>query len=201
VGLQDLEVDAHSRSTPGDLAYFKLVLLSRPWHEEKLVGPRAAFFGSAATVSLEPPGERAWQLWSQQRHLLLPPNELKLLVGLSRGLPRYAFEVLDAGDGSINDRWLSASTAARSRARLAMRTARAIHGLGPALLSAIAKGEPPYRASSVASKTTASVLRKLRDVDLIYQPASQQWRVSDPFLERIWAEEWVVEVSPRRDGP
>jgi hypothetical protein len=69
------------------------------------------------------------------------------------------------------------------RTRVVLEAARAAHPLGPRLLVAVARGEPPYPAVPDAKPArVAHALRRLRDHDLAYQPEPRTWRLADPAL-------------------
>ena len=165
----------------------RVLLLTRPWHEDKLTDSRGPFFGFGKTHKIEQPQTARWRKAYDDR---VAPDHLSWLLERTRGLVRPTMKTLDeAVDESsttpnVMAAWSWLELSSQQEAELAARLARGFHRFGPRLLAAIAAGQPPYAAVPGARPNAiATALRTLRDNDLIYQPAPRRWLIANPLLE------------------
>jgi hypothetical protein len=166
-----------------------LVLLTRPWDTDVLVGIDAPFFGFARLLSLPIPSVSDWARVTDYK---IHPPELDWLLAQTRGLPRTTLAVLERlspsegeerTEAELEAAWKAQVRGSRDAALAVRRLVGGIHQLAPRLLRAIASGARVY--SSVPEARTdaiAAALRAMRDHDVIYQPRARQWVVADPAL-------------------
>lgn len=161
----------------------RVVLLTRPWRLDGLVGPDAPFFGFAKVFDLADPDLAQWM---DRLRGALPSSDLEWLVVQTRGLPRPTLAVLERvrdESSDVRSAWAAEVAAARPAAWWVVRLARGLHLYGPRLIGAIAANDPVYPAVPGArSDTVATALKTMRDHDLIYQPAPRRWVIADPAL-------------------
>ena len=159
----------------------RVVLLTRPWRIDGLVGPDAPFFGFARVFDF---ADSDLAQWTDGLRGALPPGDLEWLVIQTRGLPRPTLAVLERVRGESSDvrsAWAAEVAAARPSAWWVVRLARGLHLYGPRLICAIAANEPVYPSVPGArSDAVAAALKTMRDHDLIYQPAPRRWVIADP---------------------
>lgn len=166
-------------------APFQIMLTTRPAHAAQLVGPRGAIFGSVFTAELTPPSPGRWQRVLATHKMQLPPAEVDWLLQSTRGRPRTTLRVLEGATKgmSIRTAWQRVVCDNVVRAGDVLRLSAAIHPYAPRLLYAIAGGRPPYSAiENAPSQRIARTLSRLRDLDLIEQPAPRRWEIADPLL-------------------
>jgi hypothetical protein len=166
-------------------ASFQMMLTTRPAHASQLAGPRGAVFGNVFTAELSSPSVAQWQkvLATHRQQLLL--SDLEWLLQRTRGRPRTTIDVFETCTKSMSIRtaWHRTVHINLVRARDVLRLATAIHPYAPRLLQAIADERPPYGAiENAPSQRVAHTLTRMRELDLIEQPAPRRWEISDPLL-------------------
>lgn len=157
----------------------RIVFTTRPWHAEALVGPEAAFFGFAEqfqlSATIEPELADALAASDPEFPSLLRQTERQRAATaevLAARAPRTGLE-------ATYERLVSARM---PTAQALITLAQRITPLGGRLVSAVARGEAPYRAATRAVPArVASGLTALRDVDVIYSPRPRQWAMADPL--------------------
>ncbi|MCA1681301.1 MAG: hypothetical protein LC777_21325 [Actinobacteria bacterium] len=113
----------------------------------------------------------------------LHPDDLRWLTDLTAGDPDVTLEALRNDAKNTRRGWRACVQARQVILDVVLEAARAAHPLGPRLLVAVARGEPPYPAVPDAKPARiAHALRRLRDHDLVYQPKARTWRLADPAL-------------------
>ena len=171
-------------------ATFQIMLTTRSAHVTKLAGPSGAFFGNGWTVELPSPTVSRWAEVLDDHAQSLQPSDLEGLMQLTRGRPRTTVGVLADRTPSMSiwTSWNRAVHANLARADDVLRLAAAINAYAPSLLLAIASGRPPYGAiTDASSQRVARTLARLRDLDLIEQPAPRRWEIADPLLSAALA--------------
>ncbi len=159
-----------------------MLLLTRPWHTG-LTDREAAFFGFARRLELPAPTEAAWARALDEADRPVQPHDLRWLTDQTLGHPDVTLEVLRNDARNVRRGWRACVDARRVVLDVVLDAARAAHPLGPRLLIAIARGEPPYPAVPDAKPArVAHALRRLRDHDLVYQPEARTWSLADPAL-------------------
>lgn len=160
----------------------RMVLLGRP--HDTLSDTSDAFLGAATTVTLRAPSPAVLldRLTSQGVAAAAGAH----WIAASRCLPAVVAAALAAGEGDGEAGWAALVAATTSRRAVFEKLALEAHQLGPRLLDAIARRQPPYAsAPGAAPALIAKALAALRDVDLITQPSARQWRIADPALETV----------------
>jgi hypothetical protein len=170
------------RARAADAAPPWMLLLTRPW-QTGLTDREAAFFGFARRLELPPPTEAEWARALSEAGRRVHPHDLRWLIDQTVGHPDVTLEALRSDARDVRRGWRACVAARRVVLEVVLDAARAAHPLGPRLLAAVARGEPPYRAVPDAKPArVAHALRRLRDHDLIYQPQARTWRLADPAL-------------------
>lgn len=170
------------RARAADAAPSCMLLLTRPW-QSGLADREAAFFGFARRLELPPPSQADWSRALTEAGRSVELDDLQWLIDQTAGHPEVTLQALSDDATDVRRGWRACVAARRVVLDLALDAARASHPLGPRLLAAVARGQPPY--GSVADAKPARVahaLRRLRDHDLIYQPEARTWRLADPAL-------------------
>ena len=179
-------------------APFQIMLTTRPAHATQLAGPRGAIFGSVHTAELTPPSPGRWQKVLAEHGMQLAPADLEWLLQRTRGRTRTTLSVLEAATEStpIRTTWHRAVHDNLVRSGDVLRLSAAIHPYAPRLLKAIASGKPPYRAiENAPSQRVARTLSRLRDLDLIEQPAPRRWEIADPLLAAAIAKQGRITAT------
>jgi hypothetical protein len=159
-----------------------MLLLTRPW-QTGLTDPEAAFFGFARRIELPAPTEAAWARALDEAGRPVHPHDLRWLTDQTRGNPDVTLEALRNDAKNVRRGWRACVDTRRVVLDSVLDAARAAHPLGPRLLVAVARGEPPYPAVPDAKPArVAHALGRLRDHDLAYQPEARTWRLADPAL-------------------
>jgi hypothetical protein len=159
-----------------------MLLLTRPW-QTGLTDSEAAFFGFARRLELPAPTEADWARALDETGRPVQPHDLRWLTDQTAGHPEVTLEALRNDARNVRRGWRACVDARRVVLDVALDAARAAHPLGPRLLVAVARGEPPYPAVPDAKPArVAHALRRLRDHDLVYQPEARTWRLADPAL-------------------
>lgn len=159
-----------------------MLLLTRPL-QTGLTDPVAAFFGFARRLELPAPTEAAWARALNDANRPVQPQDLRWLTEQTAGNPDVTLEALRSDAKDMRRGWRACVDARHVVLDIVLDAARAAHPLGPRLLVAVARGEAPYPAVPDAKPArVAHALRRLRDHDLIYQPAARTWRLVDPAL-------------------
>ena len=166
-----------------------LILLTRPWHTEALVGVDAPFYGFAQVLGLPVPDATRWAEETEHR---IPPSPLGWLLERTRGLPRTTRAVLDLLEPTDRDErtqaeletaWRIYVRCSRSAGAAVRELVRGLHPLAPRLLRAVASGDRVYSSAPGArTDAIAAALRMMRDHDVIYQPGPRRWIIADPAL-------------------
>lgn len=160
-----------------------VVLLTRPWLVDGVVGADAPFFGFSKVIDLANPDLGPWL---DRLRGAVPSDDLDWLLVQTRRLPRPTLAVLERlryGASDVRLAWAADVAAARPAAWWVARLARGLHPYGPRLIGAIAANQPVYPAVPGArSDTVATALKTMRDHDLVYQPAPRRWVIADPAL-------------------
>ncbi|MEA2406249.1 MAG: hypothetical protein QOE69_368, partial [Thermoleophilaceae bacterium] len=166
-----------------------LVLLSRPWHTEPLVGLDGPFFGFARLIGLPIPSADDWAMATDYT---IKPEALNWLLRQTRGVPRTTLAVLEQlppsdreerTQAELEAAWLAHARDAGEAAAAVRGLVRGLHRFAPRLLRAIAAGEPVYPSVPGARPDAiAKALGRMRDHDVIYQPGPRRWLVADPAL-------------------
>jgi hypothetical protein len=158
------------------------LLLTRLW-QTGLTDREAAFFGFARRLELPVPKEADWARALSEAGRAVHPDDLRWLTDQTAGNPDVALEALRNDARNVRRGWRACVDARRVVLDVVLDAARAAHPLGPRLLVAVARGEPPYPAVPDAKPArVAHALRRLRDHDLVYQPEARTWRLTDPAL-------------------
>lgn len=159
-----------------------ILLLTRPW-QTGLTDREAAFFGFARRLELPAPTEAAWARALDEAGHPVQPDDLRWLTDQTVGNPDVTLEALRNDARNVRRGWRACVDARRVVLDVVLNAARGAHPLGPRLLVAIARGEPPYPAVPDAKPArVAHALRRLRDHDFVYQPEARSWRLADPAL-------------------
>ena len=159
-----------------------VLLLIRPW-QTGLTGSEAAFYGFARRLELPAPSEADWARGLDEAGRPAEPHDLRWLTDQTLGHPDVTLEALRNDARDVRRGWRACVDARRVVLEVVLDAARAAHPLGPRLLVAVARGEPPYPAVPDAKPArVAHALRRLRDHDLVYQPEPRTWRLADPAL-------------------
>lgn len=170
------------RARAADAAPPWILLLTRPW-QAGLTDREAAFFGFARRLELPAPREADWARALDEADRPVHPHDLRWLTDQTAGNPDVTLEALRNDAKNVRRGWRACVDARRAVLDVVLEAARAAHPLGPRLLVAVARGEPPYPAVPDAKPArVAHALRRLRDHDLVYQPEARSWRVADPAL-------------------
>jgi hypothetical protein len=170
------------RAGAADAAARWMLLLTRPWHTG-LTDREAAFFGFGRRLELPPPTEAEWARALTQAGRQVHPQDLEWLVDQTAGHPDVTLEALRSDARDVRRGWRACVAARRAVLDVVLDAARATHPLGPRLMAAVARGEPPYRAVPDAKPArVAHAMRRLRDHELVYQPGARIWRLTDPAL-------------------
>jgi len=190
--LWSLRARAAEAAPPG------MLLLTLPW-QTGLTGPEAAFFGFARRLELPPPTQADWGRALSEAGRPVLPRDLQWLIDQTAGHPDVTLEALRNDAKNVRRGWRACVDARRVILDVVLDAARAAHSLGPRLLVAVARAEPPYPAAPDAKPArVAHALRRLRDHDLVYQPEARSWRLADPALAAALRERPVgLRVPPR----
>ncbi len=157
----------------------KVVLLTRQWHAERLLGHEEAFFGLARRIDL-----RAAISEERMKALNLSGSDEQLLeIDTNRQISTIAEVLLAArSNGGVQPAYETLVASRSATANALLSAAHRIHPLAAQLLLAIAHDLPPYReAIRVPPQRVATALNALRDADLIYQPEPRRWILADPL--------------------
>jgi hypothetical protein len=159
-----------------------MLLVTRPW-QTGLTDREAAFFGFARRLELPAPSQADWGRALSEAGRAVHPDDLLWLIDQTGGHPDVTLEAVRNDASNVRRGWRACVAARRGVLDVAFNAARAVHPLGPRLLVAIARGQPPYPAVPDAKPARiAHALRRLRDHDLVYQPEPRTWRLADPAL-------------------
>lgn len=170
------------RARAADPAPPSVLLLTRPW-QTGLTDREAAFFGFARRLELPAPTEADWARALDEAKRPVHRDDLRWLIEQTGGNPDVSLEALRNDAKNVRRGWRACVDARRAVLDVVLDAARAAHPLGPRLLVAVARGEPPYPAVPDAKPArVAHALRRLRDHDLVYQPEPRTWRLADPAL-------------------
>lgn len=189
------------RARAADAAPPWMLLLTRPW-QMGLTDPEAAFFSFAGRLELPAPAESDWARALDEAGRPVQPHDLRGLTDQTVGHPDVTLEALRNDARNVRRGWRACVDARRVVLDVVLDAARAAHPLGPRLLVAVARGEPPYPAAPDAKPArVAHALRRLRDHDLVYQPEARTWRLAGPALAAALRERPAgLRVPPRRPG-
>jgi hypothetical protein len=191
--LWSLRARAAEAAPPG------MLLLTRPWRTG-MTDPEAAFFGFARRLELPVPTEADWARALSQAGRAVHPHDLRWLTEQTVGDPDVTLEALRNDAKNVRRGWRTCVDARRVVLDVVLDAARAAHPLGPRLLFAVARGQPPYAAVPDAKPArVAHALRRLRDHDLVYQPEARTWRLADPALAAALRERPVGLLVRRRE--
>ena len=189
------------RARAADAAPPGMLLLTRPW-QTGLTDREAAFFGFARRLELPAPTEADWARALDEAGRTGQPHDLRWLTDQTAGNPDVTLEALRRDAKHVRRGWRACVDARRVVLDVVLDAARAAHPLGPRLLVAVARGEPPYPAVPDAKPArVAHALRRLRDHDLIYQPAARTWRLADPALAAALRQRATGLRTPPRRPP
>lgn len=159
-----------------------MLLLTRP-SQTGLTDPEAAFFGFARRLEMPAPTEADWARALDKAGRPVHPHDLGWLTEQTGGNPDITLEALRNDAKDVRRGWRACVHARRVVADVVLDAARAAHPLGPRLLVAVARGEPPYPTIPDAKPArVAHALRRLRDHEFVYQPEPRTWRLADPAL-------------------
>lgn len=193
--LWSLRARAAEAAPPG------MVLLTRPW-QTALTDSEAAFFGFGRRLELPAPTEADWARALSEAGHPVHPHDLRWLTDQTVGNPHVTLEALRNDARNVRRGWRACVDARRVVLDVALDAARAAHPLGPRLLVAVARGEPPYPAVPDAKPArVAHALRRLRDHDLVYQPEPRAWRLADPALAAALRQRASELRTPPRPPP
>ncbi|MGH2780858.1 MAG: hypothetical protein ACRDLA_05520, partial [Thermoleophilaceae bacterium] len=120
-----------------------MLLLTRPW-QTGLTDREAAFFGFARRLELPAPTEADWARALDEAGRPVQPHDLRWLTDQTLGHPDVTLEVLRNDVRNVRRGWRACVDARRVVLDVVLDAARAAHPLGPRLLVAVARGEPPY---------------------------------------------------------
>lgn len=169
----------------------RLLLLSRPGHEDQLLSTAAPFFGMGVKIGMPPLSLAHWA--AKLPHI--GADILRALLEATRYRTAAALEVAEEVEHSprdhrtaLGDGWISVIARRRERAYELLRVAAAIHELAPRLLLILAHGRAPYSELSHERPGRVSLaLRRLREYELIEQPRPRTWQIADPLLSGAFA--------------
>jgi hypothetical protein len=175
-----------------------MLLLTWPW-QTGVTDREAAFFGFARRLELPAPTEADWARALDEVGRPVQPHDLRWLTDQTGGDPDVTLEALRNDAKNTRRGWRACVEARQVILDVVLDAARAAHPLGPRLLVAVARGEPPYPAVPDAkSARIAHALRRLRDHNLVYQPEARTWRLADPALaEALRQRQTGLRARPR----
>lgn len=153
-----------------------------------VAGPHAAFHQDGTWVEVHRPTVSSWVAVAAALDLPVDVSIVAALHELLDGHPPSLLLALgEYGEWGQHERPETIVSRLASRddghAGLAMQYARSLHRLGGEVLSNIAAGGRPYadRGLSRAQDVNKALLR-LERAGLIYRPARQSWRLTNPLL-------------------
>lgn len=168
-----------------------LILGTFPASKDLLLGEQAALFGVGERLELTDPTTERWRELVRLRGLPVSDEDLLWLLLRTNGQARATAEILEMthlapadSEWAARRVWEAESERAHARAEDALTFARAVSPHGPALLSAIAADEKPYRAlrPHANAKQISRGLGQLAHYGLIYSPRRGLWVLGDPLL-------------------
>jgi len=154
----------------------------------EIAGPRAAFHQDGTWVEVQRPSVSSWVAVANAldlpvdgatvatMHDLLDGHPPSLLLALGEYAQRGRYEVPEV----IVSRLASRDD---GHAGSVMQHARSLHRLGGEVLSNVAAGQGPYASRGVSRPQDVNkALQRLQRAGLIYRPAKQSWRLTNPLL-------------------
>ena len=187
-----------------DLVNDGRVFLIATTHRDHLAaefGEDSPLFGNANIIDLP---ELDARTWAKRLSPQLAPSELDFLLQATRSRAASTIEILSVlrPGHSIQSAWFNVLKSRRPEAENVLNLAGGIHSYAPRLLLAIARREAPYGAIAQApSQRVARALAKLRDMDLIEQPAQRQWQIADPILQGALASRFRILTASGTPDP
>ncbi|HEY5709384.1 MAG TPA: hypothetical protein VIS51_08305 [Solirubrobacterales bacterium] len=160
-----------------------LVATTHKEHVKRVFGAESAFYGNATIIEVPEVDPR---MCEDRLREPISPSDLQYLLLASRGRAGVIIEVLSYWEPghTIQSAWANAVSTRRHEAENVLNLAAGVHAYAPRLLIALARHQAPYGAIHDApSQRVARALAKLRDTDLIEQPAQRTWWIADPLLQ------------------